>query len=142
MILARDNAGAMSQENVEIVRRMYEAFYGGNAAGALAYFDPEVVIDVSRRLEGGIGHGRDELNKMISEWVGTFDEWREEIAEILDRGSQVYVLAVQHGRGKGSGVEVEERYALIYEVKGDKIARMTMYGEPAEALEAVGLSSG
>ena len=132
----------MSQENVEIVRRMYEAFYGGDAAGALAYFDPEVVVDVSRRLEGGISHGRDELNKMISEWVGTFDEWREEIAEILDRGSQVYVLAVQHGRGKGSGVEVEERYALIYEVEGDKITRMTMYGEPAEALEAVGLSSG
>ena len=40
------------------------------------------MIDLSRRLEGGTGHGRDELNKMISEWVGTFDEWREEIAEI------------------------------------------------------------
>jgi ketosteroid isomerase-like protein len=132
--------GAMSQENVAIVRRIYEAFYGGDAAGALAYFDPEVVIDVSRRLEGGIGHGRDELNKMIGEWVGTFDEWREEIAEMRDCGTQVYVLAVQHGRGKGSGVEVEERYALVYEVKGDMIARMTMYSEPAEALEAVGLS--
>ena len=72
---------------------------------------------------------------MINEWAGTFDDWREEIEEIRDRGTQVYVLAVQHGRGKGSGIEVEERYALIYEVKGDKIARMTMYGEPAEALE-------
>ena len=142
MILARDNAWAMSQENVAIVRRMYEAFYGGDAAGALACFDPEVVIDLSRRLEGGIGHGRDDLNKMINQWVGTFDDWREEIEEIRDRGAQVYVLAVQHGRGKGSGIEVEERYALIYEVKGDKIARMTMYGEPAEALEDVGLSSG
>jgi ketosteroid isomerase-like protein len=130
----------MSEENVEVVQRMYEAFHGGNAAAALACFDPDVVIDVSRRFSGGIGHGRDELNKLISEWVGTFDEWREEIAEIRDRGTQVYVLAVQHGRGKGSGVEVEDRYALIYEVRGDKIARMTMYGEPAEALEAAGLS--
>ena len=132
----------MSRENVAIVRRMYEAFYGGDAAGALACFDPEVVIDLSRRLEGGIGHGRDDLNKMINQWVGTFDDWREEIEEIRERGTQVYVLAVQHGRGKGSGVEVEERYALIYEAKGDKIARMTLYGEPAEALEDVGLSSG
>ena len=130
----------MSEENVEIVRRMYEAFYGGDAAGALAYFDPEVVIDLSRRLEGGIGHGRDQLNTMIGEWVGTFDEWREEIAEMRDRGAEVYVLAVQHGRGKESGVEVQERYALIYELMGDKIARMTMYGEPADALEAIGLS--
>lgn len=50
--------------------------------------------------------------------------------------------AATRSRGKGSGIEVEERYALIYQVKGDKIVRMTMYGEPAEALEAVGLSSG
>ena len=142
MILAPDNAWAMSRENVAIVRRMYEAFYGGDAAGAWACFDPEVVIDLSRRLEGGIRHGRDDLNKMINQWVGTFDDWREEIEEIRARGTQVYVLAVQHGRVKGSGIEVEERYALIYEVKGDKIARMTMYGEPAEALEDVGLSSG
>ena len=78
----------MSQENVEVVRRMYEAFHGGDAAGALACFDPEVVIDLSRRLEGGIGHGRDELNKMINQWVGTFDDWREEIEEIRDRGAQ------------------------------------------------------
>ena len=130
----------MSQENVDVVRRMYEAFHGGNAAGALACFDPEVEVDLTRRLEGGIGHGHDELNRMISEWMGTFDEWHEEIVEIRDRGPQVYVLAMQHGRGKGSGAEVEERYALIYEVKGDKIARMTMYGEPAEALEDAGLS--
>ena len=86
------------------------------------------------------GRAVSEANKLISEWVGTFDEWREEIAEIRDFGTQVDVLAVQHGRGKGSGVEVEERYALIYEVDDDKIARMTMYGEPANALEAAGLS--
>jgi hypothetical protein len=52
VILAPDNAWAMSRENVAIVRRMYEAFYGGDAAGALACFDPEVVIDLSRRLGG------------------------------------------------------------------------------------------
>jgi ketosteroid isomerase-like protein len=48
----------MSQENVEIVRRMYEAFHRGEVEAALACFDPEVVLDVTRRLEGGIGRGR------------------------------------------------------------------------------------
>jgi hypothetical protein len=48
----------------------------------LACFDPEVVIDASRRLDGGIGHGREDLSKIISGWLGTFDEWREEIEEI------------------------------------------------------------
>jgi ketosteroid isomerase-like protein len=56
-----------------------------------------------------------------------------------DLGSQVLILSVQHGRGKGSGVEVEARYALLYEVQGGKITRLDMYKEPAEALEAAGL---
>jgi len=34
----------MSQENVEVVRRMYEAFHSGDADGALAHFDPDVVV--------------------------------------------------------------------------------------------------
>jgi ketosteroid isomerase-like protein len=130
----------MSEENVEIVRRMYEAFHRGDADGALAHFDPEVVVDASRRVDGGIGHGREELSKIIIRWVGTFNEWREEIEEMRDLGNLVYVVATQRGRGKGSGVEVENRYALLYELRGDKITRMTVYQEPAQALEAAGLS--
>ena len=38
-----------------------------------------------------------------------------------DLGSRVLVLSVQHGRGKGSGVEVEAPYALLYHVHGGKI---------------------
>jgi ketosteroid isomerase-like protein len=129
----------MSQENVEIVGKMYGAFHAGDAEGALSCFDPEVVVDASRRVDGGIGHGREELNKIIIRWVGTFNEWREEIEEMRDLGSLVYVVATQRGRGKGSGVEVENRYALLYEVRGDKITRMTVYQNPAEALEAAGL---
>jgi ketosteroid isomerase-like protein len=130
----------MSRENVEIIRRMYEAFPWRDADGALAYFDPEVVVDASRRGDGGIGHGREELNTIISRWLGTWEEWREEIEEMRDLGDQVYVIATQRGRGKGSGVEVENRYALLYEVHGDQITRMTVYIEAAEALEAAGRS--
>jgi ketosteroid isomerase-like protein len=130
----------MSQENVEIVQRMYEAFYRGDAKGALAYFDPEVEVDASRRADGGTGHGREELTAMIARWLGAWDEWSEEIEEMRDLGSQVFVTARQRGRGKGSGVDVENRYALIYELHGALITRMTSYAEYAEALEVAGLS--
>jgi ketosteroid isomerase-like protein len=130
----------MSEKKVEIVRRMYAAFYGGDTEGALAYFRPDVIVD-ARGWTLGIGHGREELTRILTTWVGTFDEWREEVMEIRDSGSQVYVVAIERGRGKGSGVEVENRYALLYEIEGDKITRMTPYTEPGEALKAVGLSA-
>jgi uncharacterized protein len=130
----------MSEENVEVVRRMYNAFHSGDADGALAHFDPEVVVDASKaRPDGGRGQGREQLNVIVAAWMGTWDEWREEIAEMRDLGSQVLVLSVQRGRGKGSGVEVEARYALLYDVHGGKITRLVMYADQAQAVEAAGL---
>jgi uncharacterized protein len=130
----------MSEENVEVVRRMYNAFHSGDADGALAHFDPEVVVDASKaRPDGGRGQGREQLNVIVAAWMGTWDEWREEIGEMRDLGSQVLVLSVQRGRGKGSGVEVEARYALLYDVHGGKITRLVMYADQAQAVEAAGL---
>jgi ketosteroid isomerase-like protein len=76
---------------------------------------------------------------MINQWLGAWEEWHEEIEEMRDLGSRVYVVATQHGRGKGSGAEVAERYALIYEIKAGTIIRLTLYSDLAEALEATGL---
>jgi len=129
----------MSQENVEIVRRMYEAYHGGDADGALAYFADDVVADHSRRLGGGIGHGREGLRRIITEWVGTFEDFSDEVDEIRDLGRFVYVVATQRGRGKGSGVKVENQNAFLYEVRDGIITWMAVYPGPAEALEAAGL---
>jgi ketosteroid isomerase-like protein len=129
----------MSRENVEIIGRMYEAFHGGDFDGALAYFDPEVEVDASMRVDEGVGHGRDAVYAMVARWVGAWDEWREEIEEMRDLGSHVLVASTQHGRAKRSGIDVETRYAVLYEIRGDKITRMTLYSEVAEAIEAAGL---
>jgi ketosteroid isomerase-like protein len=128
----------MSEQNVDVVRRIYEARDKGDAAGALSQFHPEVVVDATARGDTAIGHGHEELTAIIAEWIGAFDEWREEIEEMRDLGAEVYVVATQRGRGKESGVEVETRYALLYEVRDDKITRMTLFRGPSEALEAAG----
>ena len=130
----------MSQENVELIQRMYEAFHRGEADGALAYFDPKVEVDASVRVDEGIGHGRDAVATMVARWVGAWDDWREEIEQMRDLGSHVVVVSTQRGRAKGSGIEVNTRYAVLYEIRGGKITRMVLHSGPAEALEAAGLS--
>ena len=136
--LSRDTWAVMSDQNVEVVRRMYEARDSGDAAGALAQFHPEVVVDATARGDAGIGQGREELAAIIAEWIGEFNEWREEVEEMRDLGDSVCVVATQRGRGYKSGVEVEARYALLFEVRDDKITRMTMFRGLSEALEAAG----
>jgi ketosteroid isomerase-like protein len=131
----------MSQENVETVRRMYDAFHGGDAETALSHFSADVLVDASKaRPDVGVGKGREQVNAVVASWLAAWDEWREEIEEMRDLGGRVLVVSVQHGRSKGTGIEVETRYAMLYDVHGGKITGMRMYGSHAEALEAAGLS--
>src|SRR4051794_32486243 len=130
----------MSQENVEIIRRLYATFGRGEADAALAYFDDEVVMDASHRVDGRIGHGQQELISILAEWLGAWEDWREEVEEIRDLGDRMMVTSTQRGRGKGSGVEWQNRFAMLYEIEGGKITRWTIYDDLAEALEAAGLS--
>ncbi len=131
----------MSEENLETVRRMYDAFHAGDAETALGFFDPEVLVDPSpARFDFPVGKGRAHISALTASWIASFDEWREEIEEIRDVDGRILVVSIQRGRGKGSGIDVESRYALIYELHGGKITGLRMYRSPEAALEAAGLS--
>ncbi|MBA3327681.1 MAG: nuclear transport factor 2 family protein [Solirubrobacterales bacterium] len=129
----------MSQENVAVVRQMYDAFHSGDAEGAVDHFALDVTVDAGDRPDDQAGKGREALVRIIGTWVESFDEWSEEIEEIRDLGDYILVAAKQRGRGKASGIETELRYALLYEVEDGKIGSMTFYSDVADALEAVGL---
>jgi len=129
----------MAQENVETVRAMYDAFNGRDPDAALSHFHPDVVIDATHRVDGRIGHGREELIAIVSEWLGAWDEWHEEIEEMRAMGERVLVLSTQRGLGKGSGIAWENRFAMLFEVADDRITRWTVYDDVGEALSAAGL---
>jgi ketosteroid isomerase-like protein len=129
----------MSRENVELIQRMYDAFHRGDADGALAYFDPDVEVDATIRVDEGVAYGREAVQAMVARWVGAWDEWREELEEIRDLDSHVLVVSTQRGRAKGSGIELGTRYAVLYEIRGSRITRIALYPDPAQAVEAAGL---
>jgi ketosteroid isomerase-like protein len=136
----RNTASLVSQANVDIVRGMYEAFQAGDAERALAQFDRDVLVEAPGRVDTGAGRGPEAVSALVGSWVGAFDDWSEEIEEVRDLGDQVCVVATQRGRGKETGLSVEYRYAVLYEIRGDKIARMTLHPDTDSALEAAAAS--
>jgi ketosteroid isomerase-like protein len=130
----------MSAENLEVVRRMYEAFNRGDAEAALQCFDPDVVMDASHRVDGRVGHGRDEMTAILAEWLGTWDDFRDEVEEMHDLGERILVISTQTGRGKGSGVNWEGRFGMLFELRGGQIVQWTVYDDPDAAAKAAGLS--
>jgi ketosteroid isomerase-like protein len=130
----------MAEENVEIVRRMYRAFLGGDFKESLAVFDPEVEFDVSIRPEGRVYRGHAGLVEAIRTWNGTWEDLTAEIDEIIDAGDHVVLTDQQTGRGKGSGVPLDQQTFWVYTLRDRKIVHVKWFRTRQEALKAAGLS--
>ena len=130
----------MSEENVEMLREMYGAFHRGDAASALRFFDPEVVLDASHRVDGRVGRGLEEVAAIVVEWMETWEDWHQEVEEVRDLGDRVLVITMQSGRGRESGVEWSNRFGMLYDVEDGRVTRWTIYDDVRRSLEAAGLS--
>jgi uncharacterized protein len=130
----------MSEENVEIVRRIYEAYLSGNYDAAFAVIDPGVEFDGTARPEGNVYHGHEGLAKALRTWTGTWEAWRLEVVEIIDAGEKVVAVERQSGRGRGSGVPVVQLTSTVFEFRAGKVARMAWFATPEAGRKAAGLS--
>ena len=98
----------MSQENVELVRRLWEQFEEGIERGDPgAWVDSEAVAEdcewiLSQPLDGrSIWRGREEHVEFIRTWTDQFDDWSIRAEGLIDAGDdQVVVLTHQTATGR------------------------------------------
>ena len=102
----------MSEENVEIVRRMYAAFSKGDLEGTLSHFATDVEVDTGNaRPDVRLGKGREYLASVVGGWAQVWEGWTDEVEETRDLGDEVLAVSIQRGKSKGGGIELEQRYA-------------------------------
>ena len=137
----------MSQENVEIVRRVLEAANRHDGAAALALYDPGVVWDHTHgpinELMGGpsVYHGHDGLRRWFGEFYEAWADVQAEILELIDAGEHVISIIDYRARGGVSGADVEiSAMAGLWAIREGKVARAAWFRTREEALEAAGLS--
>jgi ketosteroid isomerase-like protein len=133
----------MSQENVEIVRRMYEARLRNDPAMFDA-LDPEIELHPDPEAYWvGVNRtyrGYDGLSEYMRAVYEAFEDYRPEVERFLDAGDKVVTLAVEHGRGRDSGAEVQSaRTAHVWTLRNRKAIRLDLYIDRERALEALGL---
>jgi ketosteroid isomerase-like protein len=133
----------MSQENVEIVRRGWEAWIRGDLDALFALFDPAVKWDTTS-FEGwpeeGLYHGHAGVRRFMEEWLASWDRYEAGVEEYLDAGGErVVVLCWQQGFGPGSDAPVHMDFAQVCSVKDGLVTRIEAWSDRGKALEAVGL---
>lgn len=79
------------------------------------------------------------MRAYAQDWFDHFDDLRLEPEELIDAGDRVVAVQRLSWRAKGSGVETELRYAVVYTVSAGKILRGREYMTREQALEAVEL---
>jgi ketosteroid isomerase-like protein len=128
----------MSEANVEVVRRFFETYGRGDHEGSLACLAPDVVYKVAQEVPA---RGRDAVRAIWERWESSFEDIETTPEEFVDAGDHVVVTVHYTGRGRGSGIEFDDRTFEVLTLRDGKIVRKVEYLERSDALEAVGLQT-
>jgi ketosteroid isomerase-like protein len=134
----------MSQENVEVFKRAFDAINRRDADALLSELDPEVEWHGAILMAMGGTRTVYRGHEGVREWLGdlyeTLSEFQAEYPEIRDLGDRTVAIGRVRGRGTASKAEIESPHATVVEFKNGKAIRVRTYLDPDEALEAAGLS--
>jgi len=138
----RDTARAMSQENVERTRRIYEAMNTGNADALVELCDPSIEVhSVFAAVGGAVYHGRDGARVWVRELQETFGgRFRVEVEAYFDLGEHTVAFGALHGRGGQSGAEVVMPAAGVTRWRDGLCVSQKAYARRDDALRELGVS--
>ena len=132
----------MSQENLELVDRLVEAFNRRDFEAIVALCDPGVELVEDPRVPGAITRrGRAEVQRYFESMHRYWEAPRIEPERFVDRADEVLVLARLATHTRRGGPEMERRVDLMVTLRADKVVRGRWFVSRQEALEAAGLSS-
>ena len=123
----------MSEENVELVRRIYEAWEQEESARDFIAEDIEYV-NPSYAVEPGTRRGRKSF-RVIRD---TYEDFQIRVERYVDAGEEVVVLAQYKASGPGSGVPVSGEHGYVWTVRDGQAVRFQWFQSHREALEAAG----
>jgi ketosteroid isomerase-like protein len=134
----------MSQENVELVRRAYEAWNRGDIDAVVQFAAPDgeyrpASLAVIPPGMDAVYFGRDGFARFARDFVDLWDEFSIEPEHVIDRGDKVVALVRLRGVGRG-GVSVEAPLAHVITLRDGLCVRLDSYPDRQKAFKAIGLS--
>ena len=131
----------MSQENVEIVRRAFDAFVARDVEAWVECHDESAEFLWPRNvIEGGSYRGHDGLRRAFADAFETWEDIRFDLEAIRDVDDLVVLLGRATNVGKGEAPTVEYPAGYLLRVRTGRIVYFRPYQSHREALEAAGLS--
>ena len=134
----------MTNPNVELIRTVYERWRQGDFSPDDQVYGEDLLWGYSDEFPeiAGMERGGTGRSDRLLRWLSTWEHWRTEPEEFLANGDHVVALVRYIGRGKGSGVEVDDPGAHVWELRDGRPVRLVIYSDRARALEEAGIPAG
>ena len=132
-----------SSANLDLVRSIYAAWECGDFSSS-EWAHPEAEIVLVDGLEPGRWTGWVAAREVFDSFLSTWEDYRVEVEEFRELDDErVLVLARRSGRGKLSGLKLEQMrtgWASVFHVRGGKVTRFVLYTDRDRALADLGLA--
>jgi uncharacterized protein len=130
----------MSQENVEVVRRAFEAFSRDDWDAFIGMLDPEIEWATTGQFVGGqVYRGHAGVREFLDALGGEFDGFHAEPQGFASASDVVVADIRVSGTGKRSGAPVELQFTVVASLRSGRVIRVRNFLERQEALKAAGL---
>jgi ketosteroid isomerase-like protein len=133
----------MSEENVEAVRAIFEAFNRRDISSMLDHVDPEIEwlpAITPGGIEGNVYRGHAGIRRWMDDVSESWGAMEVSDLTVQAVGNRVLALGRVHGEGRASGVPVDRELAQLWEFDKGKGRRAIGFMSHADALQAAGLS--
>jgi len=130
----------VSEGNVEIVRRFYEAWARGELPGPPELMDPAIeYVNPAGAVEPGIRRGLAAFGAAVDKVFEGWATWEMEPERFDEVGDRVAVIVRYRARARSSGLEVEGRESALWTVRDGRIIRYEWFHEAGDAGRAAGM---
>jgi ketosteroid isomerase-like protein len=130
----------MAQEDIDRMRAGYEAMGRGDFQAVLDLMDPDIELtDRPEIPDPQTYRGRDGVMAALQRNVDSFDEFELIPESFRENGDRIVVTLLMRGRGRVSGVPVEDRLAHLWTLRDGRAVECQVYSDPDDALRAAGL---
>ena len=132
----------MSQENVELIYRAFDALSRHDFDAFVALMDDDVeIIPRTSAIEGESGYsGHEGLGRWWSSLLDVFPDYSAEIVDVRDWGDMTFATFQARGHGAGSAAPADNPAWIAIRWRSGKGVWWRVFNDRAAALEAVGLS--
>jgi ketosteroid isomerase-like protein len=132
----------MSQQNIEVVRRLYEAWRRDGFGVVPELMDPAVEwVNPSYAVETGTRHGYEGFAAASEALSSVYGDYRVSSARFYDVEDRVAVTGRMSTRSLGNEIPIDATRGYVFDIRDGRVVRFAWFNDPAEALREIGLEA-